>query len=356
MGVGGGPAGATPHTLERKNWVDTGAVHASPQSNMCRSEDQSQSLKQETDTSNLGLLRPILLLALAVALIQCCPREASMPSAKTAVIEILFNKYWDATSQTLSKSVMSLQDVSQAILASNQQNGSSLSVIQPANFMKDLLRGSRASANWPASVAAKKYTGVQRTGGGECFEFIPYGPGQVEPFPDDFKVRLSADRFPVQSISIPLVTKTLGRSDETWLVQTAVNLRVVETHFAVAASFKMIELAHLQMGIKLRKAEIDALFLGKIGDPKNPTSVLVTCEAKQAKDPLIPSQIINQVEAAFLATEVDTVVPIGLRAIKKVGFYLTEFEAVQRKDLASLVQLRLVRDAIYELHPPVKGI
>ena len=279
-----------------------------------------------------------------------------MPSAKTAVIEILFNNHWDQSTQKLTKSVMSLHDVSQAILASNQQNGTKLSAIQPANFMKDLLRGSRASANWPASVAAKGYTGVQRTGGGECFEFIPYAPGQTEPFPDDFKVRLSADRFPIQSISIPLVTKTLGRSDETWLIQTAVNLRVVETHFAVAAAFRMIELSHLQMGVKLRKAEIDALFLGKIGDSKNPDSVLVTCEAKQAKDPLIPSQIINQVEAAFSATEVDIVIPIGLRAIKKVGFYLTEFEAVKRSDVASLVQLRMVRDAIYELHPAVKGI
>jgi hypothetical protein len=110
------------------------------------------------------------------------------------------------------------------------------------------------------------------------------------------------------------------------------------------------------MGIKLRSTEIDALFLGKAGTEKNPKSVLVTCEAKQAKDPLIPSQIIKQVQAAFAAAKVETVVPIGLRAVKGVGFYLTEFEAVKRQEASKLEGLQLARDGIYELRPPVRGI
>jgi len=85
----------------------------------------------------------------------------------------------------------------------------------PTDFMQDLLRGANASKNWPASVAARRFTGIQRTGDGECFEFIPYRPGQTEPFPDAFKVREDAPRFLVQSISLPLATKSLGRSDET---------------------------------------------------------------------------------------------------------------------------------------------
>lgn len=277
-------------------------------------------------------------------------------SQKTQVIEHLFKKHWNATNGALDKTLMSLDDVAQAIRECNKLQGTTLSDRNPANFMKDLLRGANASKNWPASVAARRFTGIQRTGDGECFEFIPYLPGQSEPFPDAFKVREDAPRFLVQSISLPLATKSLGRSDETWLIQTAINLRVVETHFAVAPSFPLLELTHLQMGIKLRSTEIDALFLGKVGDPKKPDSVLVTCEAKQAKDPLIPSQIINQVQAAFAEAEVDTVVPIGLRTVKGVGFYLTEFEAVKRADAHALDELTLASDAIYELRPSVKGI
>jgi len=279
-----------------------------------------------------------------------------MASLKTKVVEHLFDKHWDETTQSLRQSLMSLEDVAQAIRDCNEIEGTSLSDRNPANFIKDLMRGANASANWPASVAARRYTAYQRTGDGDVFEFVPYRNDQTEPFPDAFKTREDAPRYLVQSISLPLVTKTLGRSDESWLVQTAINLRVVETHFAVAAAFPLIELSHLQMGIKLRQTEIDALFLGKTGEIDNPESVIVTCEAKHYKDPIIPTQIINQVQAAFTETKVSTVIPIGLRAIRNVGFYVTEFEAVRREDASTLDQLRLAADAIYELRPPVKGI
>ncbi|WP_228408730.1 hypothetical protein [Profundibacter amoris] len=279
-----------------------------------------------------------------------------MASQKTIVIGHLFDKFWDKNGNSLTKSLMSLDDVAQAIRECNKLHGTTLSDRNPANFMKDLLRGANASKNWPQSVAKQRFTGVQRTSDGECFEFIPYKPGQTEPFPDAFKVRANAPVYPIQSISMPLVTKSFGRSDETWLVQTAINLRVVETHFAIAPAFPMLEVAHLQMGIKLRSTEIDALFLGKVGDQKNPESVLITCEAKQAKDPLIQSQIINQVQAAFAEANVETVVPIGLRTVKGVGFYLTEFEAIKRADAPILDELALASDALYQLHPAVKGI
>jgi len=137
----------------------------------------------------------------------------------------------------------------------------------------------------------------------------------------------------------------------------AINLKVIEAYFAIAGSFQFLELAHLQMGIKLRSTEIDALFLGQAGSTKEHKPVLVTCEAKQAKDPFIPSQIIHQAQAAFSASdEVETVVPLGLRAIKGVGFYVTEFEAVQRGDAENLKALKLAGDAIFELQPRIKGI
>ncbi|AQS48738.1 hypothetical protein BMG03_13750 [Thioclava nitratireducens] len=279
-----------------------------------------------------------------------------MASLKTKVVEHLFDQNWDASSGTLTKSLMSLDDVGDAIRTTNVGRKNKLKDNNPANFMKDLLRGSKSNENWPASVTARKYTGIQRTGDGECFEFVPFEPGQTEPFPDKFPVRGNAPKFLIQSLSLPLATKTLGRSDETWLIQTAVNLRVIETHFAVAGAFKLLEVVHLQMGIKLRSTEIDALFLGKIGNLKNPESILITCEAKQAKDRFIESQIVNQVKSTFATTEVETVVPIGLKAIKKVGFYLAEFEAIKRADAGTLKNLTLAGDAIYQLCPAVKGI
>lgn len=279
-----------------------------------------------------------------------------MPSQKTLVIEHLFFKHWDEKSSSLSKASMSLDDIAEAIREC-REHGVTLSDRNPANFLKDILRGGNASAKWPNSVAEKRYSAVQRTGSGECFEFIPYRPEQTEPFPDDFPVRPSAVRYPIQSTSIPLVTKSLGRSDETWHIQVAVQLRVVETHFAVAGTFPILELTHLQSGIKLRSTEIDALYLGKTGSETDPRPVLVTCEAKQAADPLIPSQIMNQVRAAFEANkEVDVTVPIGLRAIKGVGFYVSEFMAVRREDAASLETLILASDTILELRPSVKGV
>jgi hypothetical protein len=279
-----------------------------------------------------------------------------MPSQKTIVIEYLFDKHWDAEANVLSKTLMSLDDVADGIRACRQA-GVKLSDKNPANFLKDLLRGGNSSKNWPQSVTNRRFTGVQRTGEGECFEFIPFKEGQVDPFPDDFPVRAEAPTYGIQSISIPLVTKSLGRSDETWLIQVAINLRVVESYFAIAGKHQFLELAHLQIGIKLRATEIDALFLGRsVGQEKSKTT-LVTCEAKQAKDPLIPSQIINQAQAAFAANEdVEFVVPIGLRAIKGQGYYIAEFEAVTRETAAELAELALVGDAIFTLRPPIKGI
>lgn len=279
-----------------------------------------------------------------------------MPSEKSPVIEHLFFKFWDPTSATLSKSIMSLEDVSQAIRDCNAKAGTTLSDRNPANFMKDFMRGNNASKNWPPSVAALRFTAVQRTGTGDVFEFIPYAPGQTEPFTDAFKVTDDAPRYLVQSISLPLVTKMLGRTDESWLIQTAINLRVVETHFAVGSAIPMLELSPLQMSIKLRQAEIDALFLGVMNTAHGHEQVIVTCEAKHYKDPFIPQQIINQVQAAFAATKVPVVIPIGMKAIRNVGFYVTEFQAVKREDAPALAELHLASHAVYELKPPVKGI
>ena len=68
-------------------------------------------------------------------------------SQKTQVIEHLFEKHWEAANGALDKTLMSLDDVAQAIRECNKLYGSTLSDRNPANFMKDLLRGANASKN-----------------------------------------------------------------------------------------------------------------------------------------------------------------------------------------------------------------
>ena len=130
----------------------------------------------------------------------------------------------------------------------------------------------------------------------------------------------------------------------------------MEAHFAIGSAIPMLQLSPLQMSIKLRQTEIDALYLGVMDTAQGHQQVIITCEAKHYKDPFIPQQIINQVQAAFEATSVPVVIPIGMKAIRNVGFYVTEFQAVKREDASTLTELHLASHAVYELKPPVKGI
>lgn len=279
-----------------------------------------------------------------------------MPSKKTAVIEYLFFKYWDATGKRLRKSLMSFEDVQDAIRVCNRKFGSRLSDRNPANFMKDIVRGRSASANWPDALKKLRYTGVQRPGEGNVFEFVPYEADQTEPFPDQYKPSRETRRFQVQSVSMPLAAKELGRADEPWLIQTAVNLRIIETHFAVMSKLPVVQLTHLQMSVKLRHTEIDALFLAICKNDGVEFQAVITCEAKQARERILPHQIVNQVKAAFDETAVDLVAPIALRAVRNVGFYLVEFNTVKRASAADLTALEVENEAIYELRPPVPGV
>lgn len=279
-----------------------------------------------------------------------------MASEKTRVIEYLFFKFWDKKTQKLTKSVMTMLDVQQAIRYCNKKLGSRLSDRNPANFMKDVVRGKGASKNWPDTVHRLRYTAVQTPGGGNVFEFRPYGPDQTEAFPDPYTLRQDVPSYAVQSISMPLSAKKLGRNDEPWLIQTAVNLRVIETHFAVSSKVPVVEMTHLQMSVKLRATEIDAIFLAlcRAGDEEYPA--IITCEAKQARERLLDHQIIEQAKAAFDATDVDVVIPLGLQALKRKGFLVVEFEPVRRSDSSRLTRLSVASRAQYELKPPVPGI
>jgi hypothetical protein len=177
----------------------------------------------------------------------------------------------------------------------------------------------------------------------------------------------------LQSISVPLATKQLGRNDETYLIQVAVKLAVIESHFALTSPLDLIEMSHLQIGIKLRKTEIDSLYSAVLRHPDGSTErVLITAEAKKRNQRILEEQVVQQVKAAFKITEpaptssrsrpsqpvgppVDLVVPVAMTAAKN-GIYVAEFKPVRRAEAEKFDELELIADALYELVPPVKGI
>jgi len=165
-------------------------------------------------------------------------------SAKTKVIEHLFMSHWDAASGQLTKTVMTMQDVLQAIEHCNRSFGTNLSRSNPANFMKDIVRGAAPSTHWPQELKTRGYTAKQRTGGGDVFEFVPYPPGCTEPFADVRRPTDSTIRHKVESASMSLEAKRLGRADEAWSIQTAVKLRIVETHLAIYSQLPVVEVSH----------------------------------------------------------------------------------------------------------------
>jgi hypothetical protein len=285
-----------------------------------------------------------------------------MASQKTVVVDYL----WDVLSAD-RRSVATFEDVGAAIRHCNQQFKNNLKSDNPANFMKDLLRGGNASKNWPARLAEKKITGRQVTGENRIFEFIPFAEGQLEPFPNPFEPTGSEPEFVVQSVSIPLATKSLGRQDETWLIQVAVQLRVLETHFSTLSSLSLIELTHLQMGIKLNRTEIDSLFLAVLSvEEGRRINALVTCEAKQQKDPILADQIVQQVVSAYesvknLDLNIESIIPVALKSLKdRAAIYVAEFEpwsAVEAQAAeADRKELVVGSSGVYRLHPPVPGI
>ncbi|RYG99883.1 MAG: hypothetical protein EON58_02305 [Alphaproteobacteria bacterium] len=234
----------------------------------------------------------------------------------------------------------------------------------PYNFMKDLLRGPNANSNWPESLTKSRITGVPIFGDGKVFKFVGFEPDQTEPFPNPFEPTPELKPDKLQSISIPLTTKLLGRADESWLIQVAVNLRVIEQHLAAHSPFEWIELVHLQIAVKLgSSSEVDALFLGVIEEAGVRKNVLVTCEAKQRRDPLLGEQIVRQVRAAFksvkhLDLDIFLVVPIGLKPTAEGSLYVVEFEAWTEEQAASTESTDLVMAsrALYQLTPPVPGV
>lgn len=255
--------------------------------------------------------------------------------------------------------IVTLEEVSAAIRANNaaHPNLEPMSTRNPANFFKDFIRKQKsANRNWPRRVFEAGYTAVQVTSEGRCFEFIPVLPSQRVPFPLDV-VPGPTDKTPhhkIESLSIPLASRRLGRTDEPWLVQVLVRLRVLETHLALCSKRRIVQLDHLQTNVKLSGAEIDALFLATQEDKQE---IMVCCEAKSIRDDVIASQILGAVRALF-RTEItqSLVMPIAVKAMAPSRVYVVEFQTVARKDADTKTSLAVASAALYDFVPPVPGI
>lgn len=277
-------------------------------------------------------------------------------SEKPLVVEHIYRSLLDPSTGRLKRSLVTNEDIVQAIDSCREKYGIKLSSKNPANFIKDIIRGNGATAMWPVALKEARVSARQVTGYGNVFEFVPYAPDQTEPFPDRFGYHKDVEQHPIQSVSLPLASKALGRDDETYLIQVAVKLSVVETHFALKSPLNIVELNHLQIGIKLRLCELDSLFaatyLDKSGQKKQ---LVITAEAKKKNQRILEDQVVRQVHAAFAETPVDLVVPIAMTA-SAGGIYIAEFKAVARDGYENFDRLELETEALYVLKPRVKGI
>jgi hypothetical protein len=284
-------------------------------------------------------------------------------SAKTDVIERLFKKRWNPTTATLSNPLISLEDVAQAIREHNiDYPTDKLSDRNPANFFKDFIRNKRgANKNWPQSILRAGCTGRQVTGHNACFEFIQLSPGQKDPFPLNIAPAPgpATPRHQIESASLPLASRRLGRTDEPWLIQVLVRLHVIETHLALFSKKKIVQMDHLQMSVKLAKTEIDALFLAlEELKPGSSREIIICCEAKGRKDDILEDQILRQAKAVFKIRAItqNVVIPIAVKAIAPSQVHVIEFDSVTRANAPTAASLNIASEAVYEFVPAVPGI
>ncbi|MCA8905801.1 MAG: hypothetical protein KDA43_13480 [Hyphomonas sp.] len=255
-------------------------------------------------------------------------------SEKNLVFEKLFRDRWNAAEGILERPLVELDEVSEAIRSLNQQDLISLSDRNPANFIKDYLRSARRNENWPESIRNAGYTARQRTGDGQCFEFVTLVPGE-EPFPDDFMPTGAEIDHVAQTLSLPIATREILRVDEQSLAQIAVKLFLVEQLFATsqtAVGWGLQEIEHLQNNVKLRSTEIDAIYQATIAGEEGLETGAIAVEVKIG-DPIISEQIEKQVQAILSDQSFAFCIPTILKRFSKGEIIAMHLGVVRRSDL-----------------------
>ena len=279
------------------------------------------------------------------------------------VFEKLFNDRWDPTTGTLSNPVVLVSEVVAAIEDWNAAHPAEepKKIDNKYAFFKDFARNKkRANKRWPKSILARNYTARQLTGRGASFEFVPLEPGQTVPFTNVVPPPApSTETHRIESVSLPLTSRLLGRGDEPWLIQVLVRLHVIETHLSLYSTRNILQIDHLQMNVKLHLTEIDALFLAiEQLRPGITQEVIVNCEAKGLTDDIIESQVISQAQSVFQSQSIhqDIVIPMAVKPLRQSVVHVVEFEAISRSAAPSTTTLTIASDALYQFIPPVPGI
>jgi hypothetical protein len=288
-----------------------------------------------------------------------------VPTPKTAIVQAIFVKLRDANTGQLTRTVVTLADIGEAIREYNlAHSGESLvSDRNPANFWKDMTRR-RRSANdaWPVAVFTAGFTGRQLTGQGRSFEFISLKSGQTEAFPEGVPLpTVDTPRHTIASAILPLASRRLGRNDEPWLIQVVVRLRVVETHLCLFSPRKdrIRQIDHLQNSVKLRNSEIDTIYLAVEEDAEGATTeLIVTCEAKRRHEDITMDQLLRQPKAVLRSSGVtqNSVIPMTIKTVGSSQIHVVEFSEVTRDDAEATEDLTVVSEALYTLAPAVPGI
>lgn len=281
-------------------------------------------------------------------------------SKKKKVISYLYQRWLD---DDLPEGIAYRTDVTNAIKAT----GADLSVGNAANFLKDMIRKKNAVENWPDELIAARVSARQRYGNERVLQFFTYPEEWPSPFPDFHAPDNDTPIYTSQSVSIDALARSLGRSEESWLTQIAVNLNLVQTQLALFSiptlRGRLRDVRHLQMSIKTQP-EIDAAFVAtykteSVGVHDN---VFITLEAKQRDERILIDQIREQVAKAFEITAhlndppIHAVKALALQVVKwKVNtkhenmIFLVEFQRISRSEFNANYGVTMDSELIYSM-------
>jgi hypothetical protein len=304
------------------------------------------------------------------------PSKDADQKRKTVIIERLFDRRWNTRSKSLTNELVTIDDLRAEIDRFDRKVPKGLEPFDARYniyaFFKDFVRvAARANRNWPESISRRGYTARQETGGGKSFRFIRIPVGQTTPFiePPSTYPRLKSQecRFKLQSLSLDLETRLVGFwGHESWLMQVAVQLRLIQSHLALCSEHQFLEVADLQQNIKQGRAEIDGLFLGRTNAD---SSMLITVEAKGRTDDILESQVAAQVTAVMRNKNIKKnlpditkdpqsfyILPLAMKVIDESVVYIAEYEPVRYEPNATVEEVNLKSESLCEIVPPVEGI
>jgi hypothetical protein len=275
-------------------------------------------------------------------------------SEKTKVIERLFFDRYDRKAKTVARPVVTGDEVAAAIRATKAK----LSTRNTANFFKDIVRSGTRNENFPTSVVAEGWTAEQFVSGEAVFRFVPLPAGQTVAFAEAVappELLEEEQVHVIQSVSLPLASRRMGRSDESWLTQVAVRLHIIDTHLAVYSQQPVINVDLLQTGAKLGHAEVDAVFLAILAAASGEVPALVSCEVKSRNEVLELEQVLRGAQATAVQRrkvklpDDSPVIPMAIKALGGGLLWVVEF-ATTFPPLVTATQ------RVYRLEPPVTGV